>query len=82
MTPNVQFLSVSDSCRLEQTADFSSLMDPVQLPQSDVMRYCTMEHSESSRDQLNVSCPDLMSVRLTTGCVSEHASAHVQGMVN
>ena len=63
MTLNVQFLSVSDSCRLEQVADVSSLTDLGQLPQSDVMRYCTVEHSELSRDQLNVSCPRLTFVR-------------------
>ena len=51
MTLNVQFRSVSDSCRLEQVADVSSIIDPGQLPQSDVMKYCTVEHSESSRDQ-------------------------------
>ena len=51
ITLKVQFLSVSDSCRSEQVADVSSITDPGQLPQSDVMKYCTVEHSESSRDQ-------------------------------
>ena len=51
MTLKVQFLSVSDSCRSEQVADVLSITDPGQLPQSDVMKYCTVEHSESSRDQ-------------------------------
>ena len=37
ITLNEQFLSVSDSCRLEQTADVSLLRE--QVPQLEVMRY-------------------------------------------
>ena len=52
-TLNVQFLSVADSCRLEQVADLSP--PTKQLPQSELMTYCTDGQSESSWDQLNVS---------------------------
>ena len=58
---------VFDSCRFEQVANDSSLTYLEQLPQSDVMRYCTVEHSEFSRDQLNLSSSGLTSVRLTSG---------------
>ena len=67
-TLNVQFVAVSDSCSSEQVADVSSITNLEQLPQSDIMRYCTstFEQSESSRVQLNVSCPGL-TLRLTMG---------------
>ena len=78
MTLNVQFLSVSDSCRSEQVADVSSITDLGQLPQSDVMRYCTVEHPESSCDQWNVSSPGLTSasVRSMIGRTSPQAAVY------
>ena len=38
-TLNVQFVSVSDSCSSEHVADVSSVTDPEQFPQSDIIRY-------------------------------------------
>ena len=67
MTLNKQFFMVSDSCRFEQVANGSSLTYLEQLPQSDVMRYCTVEHSEFSCDQLNSSSSGPTLVRLTSG---------------
>ena len=61
-TLNVQFLSVADSCTLEQVADVSPLT--AQLPQSEVMTYCTDGQLESSWDQLNVSSPGRTLIRL------------------
>ena len=73
MTLNVQFLPVSDGCRSEQVANVSSIMDLGQLPQSDVIKYCTVEHSESSRDHMNVSCSGRTLVRLMIGRTSPQA---------
>jgi hypothetical protein len=74
VTLNEQFLKVSDSCKPEQVADVSSLTDSGQFPQSDVMRYCTVEHPESGCDQLNLSSPGLTSARSTTGGTFPHSA--------
>ena len=62
-TLNVRFLSVADSCRLEQVADVSALTE--QFPQSEVVTYCTDGQLGSSWDQLNVSSPGRTPIRLT-----------------
>ena len=67
MTLNEQFFMVSDSYRSEQVADGSSLIYPEQLPQSDMIRYCTVEHSEFSSVQLNSSSSGPTLVRLISG---------------
>ena len=63
LTLNVQFLSVVNSCRFEQSADMLSFTE--QSPQSKVTLYCTVGQLESICDQLNVSSPRQTSVRLT-----------------
>ena len=82
VTLNEQFFMVSDSCRSEQVADGSSLTYPEQLPQSDVMRYCTVEHSEFCCDQLNSSSSGPTLVRLTSGDTLPQAAISNKGNNN